>query len=289
VFSQPEFKKFSADHVMFLNIMTSIPGYPRDQMLREVDGRGFPHLVVLDRDGAVIGKPAGRTVAALQAAMEDAPPPKPAGRTETTDRAAQAMEFLRRIKLGEITDSPEDRTAYLACRSAMNPRQHKLVEQKLGELQHTAAKAALAAAAPGSAAHTKAAFAARCAEARSGIKSEPALEAARTKAESTLSQAVAALTKVIPGAAEHEAVLLQALEARAALGQAWLRHDGAGAVLRDLLNRAEAERDAHLFATWLADLDGLPPTDAGGASPDRRAHHQARLDRLQNGVPPLRL
>ena len=63
VLSTPEFKKFSEKHVMFLNIMTRIRGYPDDDLLRAVGGRGFPTLVVLDSSGEVVAKPATRSVA----------------------------------------------------------------------------------------------------------------------------------------------------------------------------------------------------------------------------------
>lgn len=46
--------------------MSKVPGRKHDALIGEKGGQGFPYLVYMDETGKVIGKPAGRTVAAFR-------------------------------------------------------------------------------------------------------------------------------------------------------------------------------------------------------------------------------
>lgn len=52
--------------MIFCSIMSKVPGRKHDALLGEKGGQGFPYLVYMDETGKVIGKPAGRTVAAFR-------------------------------------------------------------------------------------------------------------------------------------------------------------------------------------------------------------------------------
>ena len=52
--------------MLFCSIMSKVPGRKHDGLLSEKGGQGFPYLVFMDETGKVIGKPAGRTVAAFR-------------------------------------------------------------------------------------------------------------------------------------------------------------------------------------------------------------------------------
>lgn len=64
--STPEFKEFAKDVVLFCHITTRIKGRKHDDLLSQVGGRGFPHLVFMDGEGKVVGQPAGRSVESFQ-------------------------------------------------------------------------------------------------------------------------------------------------------------------------------------------------------------------------------
>lgn len=69
--SSEEFKKFAGEYVVFAHVTTRIKDRKYDGLLQEKGGRGFPHLVALNKDGDVIAALAGeRSVAGFRAMME---------------------------------------------------------------------------------------------------------------------------------------------------------------------------------------------------------------------------
>ena len=68
--SQPEFKEFAKDVVLFCHITTRIPGEKNDDLLGKMGGRGFPYLIYMDADGQKVGEVPGRDVASFQKGMQ---------------------------------------------------------------------------------------------------------------------------------------------------------------------------------------------------------------------------
>lgn len=58
--------------VLFCHITSRIPGEKYDGLLQEKGGAGFPHLVLMDAEGNVVGSPKGRTVEAFHEAVKAA-------------------------------------------------------------------------------------------------------------------------------------------------------------------------------------------------------------------------
>ena len=139
MFSTEEFAEFGKKHILYLNIMTRIKGYPYDQQLREVGGRGFPTIVALNSKGEVIGKPRGRDIAAFEALMGDSGSKKKRKKSrkksKKKDPAKLAMNFLRKVRSGRIKDTPKDRKAYIAVRGVMKEDQRKLVVKAMAKDQ----------------------------------------------------------------------------------------------------------------------------------------------------------
>lgn len=69
--STEEFKKFAGEFVVFAHVTTRIKDRKYDNLLQEKGGRGFPHLVAMNKDGDVTAALAGeRSVAGFRAMME---------------------------------------------------------------------------------------------------------------------------------------------------------------------------------------------------------------------------
>jgi hypothetical protein len=121
---------------MFLHITTRIPGRKNDGMLTKVGGRGFPTFVAMSSTGEVMAKPRRRTIGAFEDAMAEAAelegeiqPGKPGDKK--ADGARAAMELLRKVKMGALSNPAQDRADYLASRATLTKDQRKLVEEAL--------------------------------------------------------------------------------------------------------------------------------------------------------------
>lgn len=285
--SSREFRAFSQKHVMFLNIMTRIDGYPQEDMLGKVGGRGFPTFRILDKNGKVIGSPAGRSMAAFAGAMAAVPAPA-AVKARPVDRVALAMELLRQVKLGKLTSSPADRAAFTACRSALKPEQIALVEHFLAQraLQEARATLAKIKADKGEFKPTVAArLAAVAAQIKLGkpVPKELFEGVSLGEAKEELGIAAILFSTTTEGTPAYDTAILRALRARELLGKAWLREPTAAIVLPALCNHAEAKRDAHLFRVWMNEARGLR-----GATRATALYNQDRLRRLEQDISSLR-
>ena len=70
--SAAEFAEFGKKAVLFCHVTSRVDADKYQNLLSERGGQGFPYLAYLDADGALIGAPKGRDVAAFDAGLTDA-------------------------------------------------------------------------------------------------------------------------------------------------------------------------------------------------------------------------
>jgi hypothetical protein len=105
--------KFSKDYVMFCHITTHIKGEKHESLLEEKGGQGFPHIVFMDSDGAVLAvHEAERSPAAFSTTGEKAKSFVTLKKKAASgDKAAKVDFVLAQLELGQI--KPADAEAQL--------------------------------------------------------------------------------------------------------------------------------------------------------------------------------
>jgi hypothetical protein len=142
LFSSKEFTGFAKTQTMFLHITSRVPGRKDDDLLQKIGGSGFPTMVVMNAAGDVLTKPNARSLAGFREAVSRAEQilKEIASNKQRDPIEADALEFLRRLSVGTLTDPMEARSRYIKCRSAMTPTQRLTSETGLTHIELYAAQ-----------------------------------------------------------------------------------------------------------------------------------------------------
>jgi hypothetical protein len=89
--------------VLFLHVTTKLPDAPRDDLLRELGGSGYPMLVFLDGDGTVLGEQLGeRSVRRFNRALNGVRRVVALAKKEELTRAERLERFFLECELGRL-------------------------------------------------------------------------------------------------------------------------------------------------------------------------------------------
>ena len=127
---------------MFLHITSRVPGRKDDDLLQKIGGSGFPTMVVMNAAGDVLTKPNARSLVGFREAVSRAEQilKNIASNKQRDPVEADALEFLRRLAAGTLTDPLEARARYIKCRSAMTSTQRLTSETGLTHMELYAAQ-----------------------------------------------------------------------------------------------------------------------------------------------------
>ncbi|MEE2887604.1 MAG: hypothetical protein VX951_09255 [Planctomycetota bacterium] len=151
LFSSEEFAQFAKQQTMFLHVTSRVEGRKQDSLLREIGGRGFPTIVVMNEDGEILARPSQRSVVGFKAAVAKAAVAR-VQMIESKRRdpvGASAQEFLRKLEIGTLVDPVANRAMYLKCRGAMTQAQRDKAEKGLVSIELQAALSTAISAKPG--------------------------------------------------------------------------------------------------------------------------------------------
>lgn len=116
--STDEFKTFAKDVILFAHITSRVEGEPYPNLLSEKGFRGFPSLAVMNAEGEIIAKPAGRDVEAFSAATVQAQRYVALTAKEKLDKDEQVELFGLEVGLGKYTF--EDARARVAAMTGLD-------------------------------------------------------------------------------------------------------------------------------------------------------------------------
>lgn len=121
--------------VLFLHITTHIEGRKDDDLLKKVEGGGWPHLVAMDAQGKVYGSPPGRKVQQFRDYMKivgEYLQLKP--KAEKGDANAKVEFFIRALQLGDYKDL-QSAEKHLKTLSKVGKEQKAKIEELFIDLE----------------------------------------------------------------------------------------------------------------------------------------------------------